>query len=78
MPSCLARFFADFLPQYDEEKFVVLPSFWIPADNLAIRVMRDPVPYDIWQQQGYLYLILPIIRLLLHNLVLKLCRNISV
>ena len=43
-----------FPPKDDGEKFVVLPFFWIPEDNIATRVRRDHVPYDIWQQQGYL------------------------
>ena len=38
----------------DTEKFIVLPFFWIPEENLATRVRRDHVPYDIWQQQGYI------------------------
>ena len=43
-----------FPPMDDKDKFMVLPFFWIPADNLATRVRRDHVPYDIWQQQGHL------------------------
>ena len=43
-----------FPPQGDGDKFLVLPFFWIPADNIATRVRRDHVPYDVWQQQGYL------------------------
>ena len=43
-----------FPPLDDEDKFIVLPFFWIPADNLATRVRRDHVPYDIWERQGYL------------------------
>ena len=43
-----------FPPMDEKDKFIVLPFFWIPADNIAARVRRDHVPYDIWQQQGYL------------------------
>ena len=43
-----------FPPMDEEDKFIVLPFFWIPADNLATRVRRDHVPYDIWERQGYL------------------------
>ncbi len=28
--------------------------FWIPEDNLELRVRRDHVPYDVWERQGYL------------------------
>ena len=37
-----------------DDKFVILPYFWIPEDNLDIRVRRDHVPYDVWERQGYL------------------------
>lgn len=42
-------------PPVDEcDKFAVLPYFWIPEDNLGLRVRRDHVPYEMWQKQGYL------------------------
>ena len=28
--------------------------FWIPEDNLELRVRRDHVPYDVWERQGFL------------------------
>lgn len=36
------------------EGFTILPHFWIPEDNVDLRVRRDHVPYDIWKKQGYL------------------------
>ena len=50
----ITAFVLVFPPRTDEEKFVVLPFFWIPEDNLKLRVRRDHVPYDSWQQQGYI------------------------
>ena len=50
----ITAFVLVFPPRDEEEKFIVLPYFWIPADNLATRVRRDHVPYDIWEQQGYI------------------------
>jgi phage terminase large subunit-like protein len=50
----ITAFVLVFPPRVEEEKFIVLPYFWIPEDNLATRVRRDHVPYDIWQQQGYI------------------------
>lgn len=50
----ITAFVLVFPPRAEEEKFIVLPYFWIPEDNLATRVRRDHVPYDIWQQQGYI------------------------
>ena len=43
-----------FPPRTDEEKFIVLPYFWIPEENMKTRVRRDHVPYDIWEQQGFM------------------------
>ena len=43
-----------FPPRYEDDKFCVLPFFWIPEDSLDLRVRRDHVPYDKWQKQGYL------------------------
>lgn len=50
----ITAFVLVFPPRDETEKFIVLPYFWIPEDNLATRVRRDHVPYDIWQQQGYI------------------------
>lgn len=33
---------------------MVAPWFWIPEDNLKLRVARDHVPYDLWEKQGFL------------------------
>ena len=43
-----------FPPMDEADKFIVLPFFWIPADNLSVRVRRDHVPYDNWERQGHL------------------------
>lgn len=50
----ITAFVLVFPPRDEDEKFIVLPYFWIPDDNLATRVRRDHVPYDIWQQQGHI------------------------
>lgn len=41
-------------PLDEEDKYIILPYFWIPEDNLTLRVNRDHVPYDMWERQGYL------------------------
>ncbi|AND85572.1 terminase large subunit [Clostridium tyrobutyricum] len=38
----------------EDDKYYVLPFFWIPEDNLKLRVKRDHVPYDVWKKQGFL------------------------
>lgn len=43
-----------FPPRSENEKYILLPFFWVPEDTIPIRVRRDSVPYDVWHQQGYL------------------------
>ena len=43
-----------FPPRSEEEKYVMLPFFWIPEDTIPLRVRRASVPYDVWCKQGYL------------------------
>lgn len=43
-----------FPPVDEDDKFIVLPYFWIPEDTLDLRVRRDHVPYDLWCKQGYI------------------------
>lgn len=41
-----------FPPRTADEKFMVLPYFWLPEETLELRVRRDKVPYDVWQKKG--------------------------
>jgi phage terminase large subunit-like protein len=50
----MTAFVLVFPPKNEEDKFVILPFFWIPEDTLELRVRRDHVPYDIWQKQGFI------------------------
>lgn len=50
----ITAFVLVFPPEHDEDKFTVLPFFWIPEENIEFRVRRDRVPYDVWNKQGYL------------------------
>lgn len=50
----ITAFVLIFPPTADDDKYYVLPYFWIPEDNLKLRVKRDHVPYDVWQKQGFL------------------------
>ena len=43
-----------FPPIDEDDKYVVLPYFWIPEDNMELRVRRDHVPYDVWERQNHL------------------------
>ena len=50
----ITAFVLVFPPIDEEDKYCVLPYFWIPEDSLELRVRRDHVPYDKWQKEGYL------------------------
>ncbi len=50
----ITAFVLVFPPLDEEDKYIILPYFWIPEDNLTLRVNRDHVPYDVWERQGYL------------------------
>lgn len=52
--SDITAFVLVFPPQSEEEPYIVLPYFWLPEETLPLRVARDHVPYDRWEQQGYL------------------------
>jgi len=43
-----------FPPVDDEDRFSVLPYFWLPEDSLPLRVRRDHVQYDVWERQGFI------------------------
>ncbi|TCS72783.1 phage terminase [Muricomes intestini] len=50
----ITAFVLVFPPLDEEDKFSILPFFWIPGENVDLRVRRDHVPYDVWKKQGYL------------------------
>lgn len=43
-----------FPPEGAEDKYTVLPYFWVPEETMGLRVRRDHVNYDLWEKQGYL------------------------
>lgn len=50
----ITAFVLVFPPMDEEDKFIVLPYFWLPEETLDLRVKRDHVPYDIWERQGFI------------------------
>ena len=50
----ITAFLLVFPPEDEDDKYHILPSFWIPEDNLELRVRRDHVNYDLWKKQGFL------------------------
>jgi len=43
-----------FPPRDEDEKYILLPFFWVPEETIPQRVKSASVPYDIWERQGYL------------------------
>ena len=41
-----------FPPVDEEDKYYILPYFWIPEETVDLRVRRDHVPYDTWEKEG--------------------------
>ncbi len=37
-------------------EYRALMRFWLPEENLAARVVKDRVPYDVWASQGWITL----------------------
>ena len=50
----ITAFVLVFPPKDEGDKYSILPYFWIPEDNVPLRVKRDHVPYDVWERQGFL------------------------
>lgn len=50
----ITAFVLVFPPRTEGEKYIVLPYFWIPEENMHLRVRRDHVPYDVWEKQGFI------------------------
>ena len=38
----------------EDDRYILLPYFWLPEETLDLRVRRDHVPYDLWERQGYI------------------------
>lgn len=52
----ITAFVLVFPPEGEENKYQILPFFWLPEETLHQRVKKDVVPYDIWYRQGLLNL----------------------
>ena len=51
----ITSFVLVFPPVDEDDKYTILPFFWLPEETLDLRVRRDHVPYDVWQKQGFLH-----------------------
>jgi len=50
----ITAFVLVFPPNDEDDKYYIMPFFWIPEDTMELRVRRDHVPYDVWHKQGFL------------------------
>lgn len=50
----LTAFVLVFPPIDDDERYFVLPYFWLPEETIPLRTNRDHVPYDVWRRRGLL------------------------
>ena len=50
----LTSFCLVFPPEDEDDKYIILPYFWLPEETLDLRVRRDHVNYDLWEKQGYI------------------------
>lgn len=51
----ITAFVLVFIPVDEEDKYIVLPYFWLSEETLGLCAKRDHVPYDIWVKQGFIY-----------------------
>lgn len=51
----ITAFVLVFPPIDEDDKYAIMPFFWIPEDSLELRVRRDHVPYDVWERQGFIF-----------------------
>lgn len=50
----ITAFVLVFPPEDEDDKYIILPYFWLPEETLDLRVRRDHVRYDVWERQGYI------------------------
>lgn len=50
----ITAFVLVFPPTENDANYYILPCFWIPEENMEARVMKDHVPYDIWERKGFI------------------------
>lgn len=54
--SDLTAFVLVFPPEDEGDKYIIIPFFWLPEEQMKLRVRRDHVMYDQWAGEGHIYL----------------------
>lgn len=44
-----------FFPTAEDPVWIVIPEFYVPAENVAERVAKDRVAYDVWIREGFIH-----------------------
>ena len=52
----LTAFVLVFPPEDEGDKYIIIPFFWLPEEQMKLRVRRDHVMYDRWAGEGHIYL----------------------
>ena len=50
----LTAFVLLFLPEDENDQFIIIPKFYVPEDTILKRSKEDNVTYDIWANQGFI------------------------
>ena len=50
----ITAFVLMFPPRDEDEKYIVLPYFWVPDETIPLRVKAASGPYDVWERQGFI------------------------
>src|SRR5665213_214240 len=50
----ITAFVPVFPPTEEDPHWILLPTFWLPEDNVEQRVREGRVPYDVWKREGFL------------------------
>lgn len=43
-----------FPPESEEDKYIFIPHFWLPEDNLQKKIEQWRQPYDVWARDGFI------------------------
>ena len=50
----ITAFVLAFPPLDENDRYYLMPFFWVPEETVDLRVRRDHVPYDTWKGQGFI------------------------
>ena len=51
----ITAFVLVFPPLDEDDKYQILPYFWLPEETIGLRTRRDHVPYELWQKKDLFF-----------------------